>query len=162
MNRLHAAARASRTALAAQLVKLGLYAGQEQIIIALGEEDGQSPGRLAARLGVRPPTITKTINRLQGAGFVVKRASENDARQTHVHLTDQGREAIRAIEKTVKQTEKQAFKGIDKKEQKALVKLLARIEANLADVAEDAVEREEPEEPEVERAEEAEEGTAVA
>jgi hypothetical protein len=32
----------------------------------------------------------------------------------------------------VKKTEKQALKGLDKKEQKALFKLLARIEANLS------------------------------
>jgi hypothetical protein len=38
---------------------------------------------------------------------------------------------IVAIEKSVKKTEKQALKGLDKKDQKALAKLLARIEANL-------------------------------
>ena len=48
-------------------------------------------------------------------------------------LTESGREAIRAIEKSVRKTEKQALKGFDKKEQKLLSKLLARIEANLSD-----------------------------
>ena len=33
----------------------------------------------------------------------------------------------------MRKTEKQALKGLDKKEQKALAKLLARIEANLSD-----------------------------
>ncbi len=140
MAQLHSAARLSRTALAARLLSHGFYAGQDQIMIALDREDGQTPGQLAIKLGVRPPTVTKTINRLQTQGYVEKRASETDARQANVFLTEDGRGAIRAIEKAVRKTEKQALKGLDKKEQKALVKLLGRIEANLSNgaiVAED-------------------------
>jgi DNA-binding MarR family transcriptional regulator len=139
MSRLHSAARLSRTALAARLLNHGFYAGQDQIMLALDHEDGQTPGQLAARLGVRPPTITKTINRLQVQGFLDKRASEIDARQANIFLTNTGREAIRAIEKSVRKTEKQALKGLDKKEQKALAKLLARIEANLSDAAQQVI-----------------------
>jgi DNA-binding MarR family transcriptional regulator len=131
MSRLHAAARLARSALAARLLDHGFYAGQDQIMLALDHADGQTPGQLAARLGVRPPTITKTINRLQTQGFLEKRASDADARQAHIYLTDTGRETIRAIEKSVRRTEKQALKDFDKKDQKALNKLLARIEANL-------------------------------
>jgi DNA-binding MarR family transcriptional regulator len=133
MSRLHSAARLSRTALTAKLLDHGFYAGQDQIMLSLNHEDGQTPGQLATRLGVRPPTITKTINRLQVQGFLDKRASDTDARQAHIFLTDIGRDAIRAIDKSVRKTEKQALKGLDKKEQKALSKLLSRIEANLSD-----------------------------
>lgn len=132
MSRLHSAARLARTALAARLLDHGFYAGQDQIMLALDHSDGQTPGQLAARLGVRPPTITKTINRLQIQGFLEKRASEEDARQAHIHLTDTGRDAIRSIEKSVRKTEKQALKGLDKKDQKTLAKLLAKVEANLS------------------------------
>ena len=101
-------------------------------MLALDHEDGQTPGQLAGRLGVRPPTITKTINRLQVQGFLDKRASESDARQAHIFLTEKGLEAIKSIEKSVRKTEKQALKGLDKKDQKALSKLLSRVEANLS------------------------------
>ena len=132
MSRLHSAARLARTALAARLLTHGFYAGHDQIMLALDRENGQTPGTLADRLGVRPPTITKTINRLQAQGFLDKKASNSDARQAHIFLTDSGREMIMAIEKSVKKTEKQALKGLDKKDQKALYKLLARVEANLS------------------------------
>jgi DNA-binding MarR family transcriptional regulator len=133
MNLLQSAARLSRTALASRLVGHGFYPGQDQIVLALAEEDGQTPGQLALRLGVRPPTITKTINRLRSQGFLAKRASEHDGRQAHVFLTDSGHDAIKAIEKSVRKTQKLALNGLDKKEQKALAKLLRRIEANLSD-----------------------------
>jgi DNA-binding MarR family transcriptional regulator len=133
LNRLQSAARLTRTALAQRLLSHGFYAGQDQIMLALSREDGQTPGQLALRLGVRPPTITKTINRLQGQGFLGKLASDQDARQAHVFLTDSGRDAIKAIEKSLRKTEKLALKGFEKKEQKVLAKLLARVEANLSD-----------------------------
>lgn len=131
LHRLQSAARASRTVLAVRLLAHGLYAGQDQIMMSLALEDGQTPGQLAARLGVRPPTITKTINRLQAQGFLDKRASDADARQAHIFLTEAGRDAIRAVEKAVRKTEKQALKGLEKKEQKQLARLLSRIEHNL-------------------------------
>ena len=134
MSRLHSAARLSRTALAARLLAHGFYAGQDQIMLALERDDGQTLGQLANKLGVRPPTVTKTINRLQAQGYVEKRACATDARQANVCLTEEGRAMMRAIEKAVKKTEKQALKGLDKKEQKTLAKLLGRVEANLTRV----------------------------
>ena len=133
MNSLQAAARLSRTALAARLSAHGFYAGQEQVMLALAREDGQTPGQLAARLGVRPPTVTKTISRLQAQGHVEKRGSELDARQAHIFLTQTGREAIRAIEKAVRRIDRLAFAGFDKGERGALFALLGRIEANLGE-----------------------------
>lgn len=131
IGRLQSTARLSRTALASRLLKHGLYAGQDQIMLALDAEDGLTPGQLAQRLGVRPPTITKTINRLQAQGFLARQSSELDARQAHVSLTDEGREAIRVVEKSVRRTEKDALRGLDKKELRQLAKLLWRIERNL-------------------------------
>lgn len=147
MARLQTAARLSRTVLASRLFAHGFYAGQDQIMLALSGEDGQTPGQLAARLGVRPPTITKTINRLQVQGFLEKRASDSDARQAHIFLTETGSEAIRAIEKSVRKTEKQALKGIDKKDVKAFSKVLARLEANLTDTVAEIADDDEIDEP---------------
>lgn len=132
---LQQCARMMRTILAARLLEHGLYAGQDAVLLKLAEENDQTPnmtpGILAQRLGVRPPTITKTISRLQAQGFVAKRASESDQRQTYVFLTDRGHEVIRVIEKLVRKTEKDCLRGFEKKERKVLLKLMARMEHNL-------------------------------
>lgn len=133
MSSLQTAARLSRTTLAARLLAHGFYAGQEQIMLALDREDGQTPGQLAARLGVRPPTVTKTVGRLQAQGYVARRSSEVDARQANIFLTETGRAAIRDIEKVVRKTDRLAFAGFDRGERRMLFDLLGRVEANLAD-----------------------------
>ncbi len=144
--RLQSTARLARTALASRLLSHGFYAGQDQIMMALDRENGQTPGQLASRLGVRPPTITKTINRLQAQGVLEKRSSESDARQSHIFLTETGAQAIRAIEKSVRKTEKLALKGLDKKDVKALSKLLSKIEANLSELEVDGPDEDDAEE----------------
>lgn len=131
------AARSSRSALARRLLSLGLYAGQDGVMLALDALDGQTPSAIAAGLGVRAPTITKTINRLTAQGFVLKKASENDGRLAYVHLTEAGRAAIETIREAVRASEAAAAAGLSGKEIKALVKLLRKVEANLQDRVED-------------------------
>jgi DNA-binding MarR family transcriptional regulator len=134
LQQVQVVARLGRTALATRLLEKKLYAGQDQLMLALALLDGQTPGQLALEIGVRPPTITKTISRLQAQGFLEKRGSESDARQAHIFLTDAGREAIVSIEKSIKKTEKRALEGLDKKERKMLYKLLKKIEDNLSGI----------------------------
>jgi DNA-binding MarR family transcriptional regulator len=131
LQQVQVVARLARTALAIRLLEKKLYAGQDQLMLALAMQDGQTPGALALEIGVRPPTITKTISRLQAQGFLEKRGSESDARQAHIFLTEAGREAIVSIEKSIKKTEKRALNGLDKKERKTLSKLLRKVEGNL-------------------------------
>jgi DNA-binding MarR family transcriptional regulator len=132
LHRLQSTARLTRTALATRLLSHGFYAGQDAVMLQLAHDNGLSPSVLAKRLGVRPPTITKTISRLQTQGFVKKEGSATDQRQAHIFLTDMGNEAIKSIEKSIRKTEKDAMKGFDKKERKAFIKMLSRLEVNLS------------------------------
>ncbi|MEN3397927.1 MarR family transcriptional regulator [Brucella melitensis] len=62
---------------------------------------------------------------------MVKRASETDQRQSHVYLTQAGLQTIKAIEKSIRKTEKDMLKGLDKKDRKSLLIMLGRMEGNL-------------------------------
>ena len=64
------AARSIRTVLSRNLLSSGLYAGQDGVMLALAEAGGMTAGALAARLGVKAPTMTRTIGRLEAQGFV--------------------------------------------------------------------------------------------
>ncbi|MEZ5809966.1 MAG: MarR family transcriptional regulator [Rhizobiaceae bacterium] len=131
VTQLGIAARLARTALAERLLAHGFYAGQDQIMLALGRNEGITAGQLASELGVRPPTVTKTINRLQEQDFVERRASGIDGRQSHIYLTEKGRGALEAINRAIRKTEKRALAGLTKKERRRLHKLLHHVEDNL-------------------------------
>ncbi|WP_193174846.1 MarR family winged helix-turn-helix transcriptional regulator [Oricola nitratireducens] len=124
-------ARVSRTHMARELQSTGLYAGQESVMELLAAGDGKTLGQLAAALGVKPPTITKTVSRLQEQNFVARKPSETDARQTHVWLTEQGRALLEQMQRAIRTAEARALDGVKKKERKQLAKILAKIDANL-------------------------------
>src|ERR1700747_3770730 len=65
---LATAARMMRTRTAALLAEEGLFAGQDVLLLALGGEKSLEVGEIADRLGVRAPTVCKTLTRLGGAG----------------------------------------------------------------------------------------------
>lgn len=126
------AARNQRISFGAQLSTLGLYAGQELVLKSLAEENGQTMGALAASLGVQPPTVTKMTARLAAQGLVERRASQWDARQSHVFISDKGLDLIAKIDKLWKRIERHALQGFDDKERRQLRKFLKRIEKNIA------------------------------
>jgi DNA-binding MarR family transcriptional regulator len=125
------AARSMRTVLSRNLLATGLYAGQDGVILALAETDGLTAGALAARLGVKAPTMTRTIGRLEAQGFVERRPDGADGRLTVVHLTAAGRASLDAIAEAGRQSEQQAADGLSDKEIRTLLKLLRAVDGNL-------------------------------
>ncbi|MEM1286592.1 MAG: MarR family winged helix-turn-helix transcriptional regulator [Cohaesibacteraceae bacterium] len=131
--RLVQAAKAYRQRSAQVLGKLNLYPGQDQILKALGDDDGQTMGALASTLSVQPPTITKMVARLSGQGLVERRREEADARSARVHLTAQGRMLIAELDKALKRLERSALFELEDKDRKRLRKTLRQVERNLND-----------------------------
>lgn len=129
--RITQAARAQRTYSAKLLSEIGLHPGQETVLKSLNKEDGQSMSKLACELGVRPPTVTKMINRLSAQGYVERRASKTDGRQSHVYLSAAGIGLLSEIDKAWKALEKASLNGIEDKDRKLMRKLLKQIEQNL-------------------------------
>lgn len=65
------------------------------VLTALNKFGPMTPGALAELEGVRPPSMTRTVNALHELGFVTKESSEADKRQVSVRLSDQGKSEIR-------------------------------------------------------------------
>jgi len=129
--RLAQAAHIYRVQAGSRLARIDLHSGQENLLKALEEKDGQSMSDLASTLGVQPPTVTKMISRLAAQDYVERKASKGDGRQALVFLTVRGRQVIAAIDKLWKRVEKDALSGIDDKDRKRLRKLLRQVERNL-------------------------------
>ncbi|ABR61595.1 MarR family transcriptional regulator [Sinorhizobium medicae] len=125
------AARSMRTVLSRNLVASGLYAGQDGVMLALAESDGLTAGALAAKLGVKAPTMTRTIGRMEAQGFLERRPDRDDARLTKVYLTELGRDRLQIIAEAGQHSEKLATRGLTDKQVRTLMKLLRAVDSNL-------------------------------
>ena len=127
------AARSMRTFLTNALSASGVYAGQDGIILALAEEESLTAGAIAAELGVKPPTMTRTLSRMEAQGFIRKLPGETDGRQMRAALTPEGQKHVGAITYAVKATEAFAFDGLTEKEIRQFAKVLRKINRNFGD-----------------------------
>jgi DNA-binding MarR family transcriptional regulator len=66
------------------------------VLAHLHREGSSTAGALAAHEGVRPPSITRILDSLEGAHLVERRPHPDDGRQVLVTITDRGREVLQA------------------------------------------------------------------
>jgi DNA-binding MarR family transcriptional regulator len=115
----------------ALLEAIGLYRGQPPVLRALWEQEGLTHTALAERLHVTPATITKMLQRMEKAGFVVRKPDAGDQRISRVYLTEAGR-AIRSQVQAVWQTmEQETFAGFTQEECILLRRFLLQMRENL-------------------------------
>src|SRR5690606_6166116 len=91
------AARSMRTVLSRSLAERGLYAGQDGVILALAQEDGLTTGQLAGHLGVKAPTMTRTIGRMEAQGFLERRGVHADYVLTKSFLHESWRSRVGSV-----------------------------------------------------------------
>lgn len=77
-----------------------LHHGQGRLLARLAEMDGASQRDLVDELDIRPASLTELIDKLEAAGFVERRQSEEDKRVFHIHLTEKGKQSAEAASKT--------------------------------------------------------------
>jgi DNA-binding MarR family transcriptional regulator len=108
------------------LSDLGLHAGQELLLSQLWREDGISQTDLIERLGVEPPTVSKTLNRLERAGFV-RRESAGRGRAQTVYLTEAGRALQEPVEAAWRRADEQLTMDLSEAERETFADLLTRV-----------------------------------
>lgn len=97
-----------------------LYQGQGNILMALGEQDGQSQKALSQRLKISAPSTTEFVSKLVKKGLVKKQRSEKDKRVTLISLTDAGRKSLQ----TVDQADISAWQLLTESQQKQFGQLM--------------------------------------
>lgn len=66
-----------------------------RVLAALEREPGLRIGELAAREGIRQPSMSQAMKRLVDDGYVARRTADDDARATELTITDAGHEVLR-------------------------------------------------------------------
>ena len=73
--------------------KLELTINEMHLIEQVGKagETGLTIREIAGRLGIKSPSVTVAVKKLEGKGFVVKEPCSKDGRVVNVYLTKQGK-----------------------------------------------------------------------
>lgn len=124
--------RAHRNRAAEALARVGLYVGQEWILLRLREREALTQSELAETCAVEGPTMSKALQRMEKAGLVARREDAADARVSRVYLTDQGRAVCGAVDEIWADLEQHACADLSAAERALLRRLLLQVERNLA------------------------------
>ena len=128
-----AVARAHRSLAGSLLREVGLYPGQELLLMLLWEREPRSPGEIARELHVEPPTAVKAVARLEEAGLVERARSTDDRRVVLVSLTPAGRALRERVEQIWAELERRTVGDLDAADRARLIELLGTISRNVGD-----------------------------
>lgn len=81
------------------LEPMGLTHPQYLVMLALWEQSPRSVGEIAGLLQLDSPTLSPLLKRLEAAGLLTRRRSNDDERRLDIELTTLGRELRREAEK---------------------------------------------------------------
>nr|CAJ87965.1 putative MarR-like transcriptional regulator [Streptomyces ambofaciens ATCC 23877] len=117
-----------------RLRPLGLAASHYTLLISVHSEPGLTGAELARRLNVTPQAVASLVARLESRGQVERREHPRHRHVQELHLTEAGRETLRAADKAIADIELRIIEGLGLKESAQLRGLLDQV----ADVAREA------------------------
>ena len=83
--------------LRAQKADQALSDAQFAVLGVLYRQGARTLTALADAERVSPPSMNRTVNRLEEAGYLVRTADEVDRRKSDIALTDAGRDVVKAM-----------------------------------------------------------------
>ncbi|NUR94198.1 MAG: MarR family transcriptional regulator [Kribbellaceae bacterium] len=111
----------------------GLRLGQDHLLAALWEQDGRTPGEIAAAVNVTTPAVTKLATRMAESGLLERRPDPHDNRLVRLWLTPAGRALQAPVEAERQQLEDRITATLTKTERAQLMKALTKIHQALLD-----------------------------
>ncbi|UUN26181.1 MarR family winged helix-turn-helix transcriptional regulator [Streptomyces sp. FIT100] len=124
-------ARLHRIAAGKLLRRLGLYPGQEMVMMHLWETGPVRQSDLIKAVALDPSTVTKMLQRLEQSGHVRRRPDPADRRAVLVEATDASCALHADVARAWSELEDHTLAGLDPAERAELIRLLAKVEANL-------------------------------
>ncbi len=76
----------------------GLRFSQNHLLAVLWDQDGRTPGDIAAKLHVTTPTVVKMATRMAATGLLRRRRDSKDNRLVRLWLTETGRALRKPVE----------------------------------------------------------------
>ncbi|MFE5910204.1 MarR family winged helix-turn-helix transcriptional regulator [Streptomyces wedmorensis] len=130
-------ARMHRIAMGRRLRDLGLYPGQELMMMRLWDCGAVRQSELIQSLGLDPSTVTKMLQRMEQCGYVQRRPDPADRRAVLVETTEKGQALRLGVEGAWSDLETATLAGLGEADRAELARLLGVLAENLAEEAGD-------------------------
>ena len=103
------------------------------LVRTLAHESGISQLELARRTGLKPPTVSVALGKMELGGYIRREASETDGREVRVYLTDAGRELEASTLARLRDADAIAMRDVTPEEAEELRRILLKIKNSLAE-----------------------------
>ncbi|MBT9383943.1 MarR family transcriptional regulator [Pseudooceanicola sp. CBS1P-1] len=110
---------------------LGLTFARAQAMLAIARQEGMSQSHLAETLDIEAPTMNRTLDGLEEAGFIERRPQPHDRRVRQVFLTGRSRAHAEEIFDFSTTLRAELVRGIPPEELAATEATLQKMHANL-------------------------------
>ncbi|MUL42015.1 MarR family transcriptional regulator [Streptomonospora sp. PA3] len=123
-----------------KLAALGLHPGQDVLLWVLAqEEEGMTVSQLAERLGIEPPTATRTLARMERRELFRRVPVPADRRQVRIVLTEQARGLVPGIEAAWDELAEETLGALAPEQREAVVEALEDANDRLRELVEESV-----------------------
>jgi DNA-binding MarR family transcriptional regulator len=113
------------------LAVAGLTARQALVLLSCDLEEANTMAELASLYGLEASSITRLVDRLEKKCLIERTRSRSDRRKTVLSLTPRGKDALRRAVKIASPIAVAMWKGVSKKERKALAAIVTKVLNNL-------------------------------
>lgn len=110
-----------------------LTKGQYLYLVRIYENPGIIQEKLAGMIKVDKTTAARAIKKLEKNNFIFRKQSTDNKKEKKLYVTDKGKKIYPIIYREDIYSNQMALKGLDAAEQKQILKLLKKVEDNVAD-----------------------------
>ena len=112
------------------LASFGLTDASWRPMVHLGRlGEGARQNDLARSLGIEGPSLVRLLDRLEAAGFLVRREDPSDRRAKTLHLTDEGRALVSKLRAVVADSCAAMLGDVEREDVEACMRVFATLMA---------------------------------
>jgi DNA-binding MarR family transcriptional regulator len=110
-----------------RLESYGIQKTYGPILKELSINEGMTQIELAGKMIITAPSMSVNLQKMENAGFLIRKSDDADMRQIRLYLTDKGKETAEKADREIALAEKKLIESLSTDEQQELKRLLLKI-----------------------------------